>query len=747
MKSSVSAKRGGGAKLRHLALMVLIIGSLSACNGGHSQASDASTFSSGLQSGLAAEVELSSSLSEIKKLQYTYAQYGQYGLWDEMTSLFSGSAEIVISRYGEEDKILQSRDAIRSYLMSFGDGSQGLPVGGLYTEIYLASVVTLSDDSRATGRWQKINMRGQVGGDADWSGGFMVNDYVKEDGVWKLARIHIHEQFEGPVETGWFAVGDQIPFVPYHFTVKEGAQPISANLMQAMQDWSTEEISEEELSDAESAIQGLLAEDAVEKMQAIYGYYADRKMWDDIADLFMDDAAYEIAGVGIYQGVESIRRGLERDGPLGLQHGQVNDHLQMHTVLEVDPNGVEATARGMQWGFLTPDLGQAYWMISTFVNRYVLHEGIWRINEMRIYPKMKTDYYVGWHKSEVVDPVPVGALAPDMASSADNSPQVSAVIPVFFNNPVTGEPVSYPEGYRVVGDDRLAPAPAAAVESEASAVGSVDDRIEQARHRLGIVNAVDAVQNVQAAWGMYFEDYQWQQYAESYAADGWRRKGSGNVYQGPAAIYEVESRGYGPSPTWDRDWIRPHVRVQPVIDVSEDGQSAFIRSRMVLYFANTRSAGAFNSGMYGSDAAVLVDGVWKLSVGGWIDQTYFSSRGYELGWAKPDQTPSEPGQGRAVPMQIDPNDAVAIARSASGLGSYPPDLNPALGQLGRRAYGVVGGQPGSASWPDIKPMWFHYVNPASGRVPEFYCADVKVCVNEPMEPFAAAIEAARAAAQ
>jgi hypothetical protein len=30
-------------------------------------------------------------------------------------------------------------------------------------------------------------------------------------------------------------------------------------------------------------------------------------------------------------------------------------------------------------------------------------------------------------------------------------------------------------------------------------------------------------------------------------------------------------------------------------------------------------------------------------------------------------------------------------------------------------------------WPDIKPMWFAYRNPVSGRVPPLYCPDLKTC--------------------
>jgi hypothetical protein len=30
-------------------------------------------------------------------------------------------------------------------------------------------------------------------------------------------------------------------------------------------------------------------------------------------------------------------------------------------------------------------------------------------------------------------------------------------------------------------------------------------------------------------------------------------------------------------------------------------------------------------------------------------------------------------------------------------------------------------------WPDIKPMWFAYKNPVSGRLPPLYCPNLKTC--------------------
>lgn len=670
------------------------------------------------ESKLEYEISLTESLGKIKDLQYTYAHYGQYGLWDEMASLFTADAEIVIGK-----NTIQGREAINRYLRGFGDGSVGLQPGSLNTELYMAPVVTLLDDGlRATGRWQNLNMRGRLGGEALWSGGFMVNDYVREKGIWKISRMTVHQQFSGTYEKGWFADGGVIPFLPYHYTSNEAGAPIPAAAMAIGNAMSDSGLTADAAAALKAHAGRLTDEDQVRNLQNQYGYYFDRKMWDDVADLFASDAALEVAGIGIYKGARSIRRGLEKDGPANLQRGQVNDQIQMHVVVEVAPNGVEARAHGLQLGMLSPKLGEANWMISNFVSRYEKVGGKWRILEMRIFPKMKSDYYQGWHKSNLIDKVPTGNLIPDRPSGPENSPQVSAVMPVLPRNPVTGLSVTYPKGFAVVGQQdlvrrKIAPRPAPAQPPS-------DANLTEARRLLNIARAYDAIENASSTFGYYLDDYQWQRYVENYSDDGWRRKGGGEIYIGRTSIFKAETASYGPSPTTLRDWIRVHTRLQPVIDINDDASFAFIRTRMLLYFANSRAAGAFNSGMYPNDSAKLENGVWKMKVGGWIDETYFSSPSYEQGWAKPGQAGRRNQNGRGVP-EVAASEELGRARQSF---RYPPDIPS--DKLGRRAFGVVSGQPGFASWPDIKPMWFHYVNPISGRVPELYCADVTICVKE-----------------
>ena len=68
-------------------------------------------------------------------------------------------------------------------------------------------------------------------------------------------------------------------------------------------------------------------------------------------------------------------------------------------------------------------------------------------------------------------------------------------------------------------------------------------------------------------------------------------------------------------------------------------------------------------------------------------------------------------------------------RSAPQANDYPPDIP--LTKLGERERGFRGGTGDIIAWPGILPMWFHYKNPVSGRVPEHYWPDCVPCMQYP----------------
>ena len=102
-------------------------------------------------------------------------------------------------------------------------------------------------------------------------------------------------------------------------------------------------------------------EDNVRNLQNAYGYYMDRKMWDDVTDLFTADGAVSIAGDGVYNGPANVRRLLERSGPPGLKHGQLNELMQLDMSVAIEPGGMEARSRGLEFGMLgEADTGTAF---------------------------------------------------------------------------------------------------------------------------------------------------------------------------------------------------------------------------------------------------------------------------------------------------------------------------------------------------------------------------------------------------
>ncbi len=656
---------------------------------------------------LAQNVERAESVRHVKRLQDTYAQYSQFGLWGEMAALFADDAELIRG----QDRVT-GRAAIGEYFLeNFGGGTHGLPSGGLHTQLSFRPLVNVAaDGNTAKGRWWEWSLTGAYGGEANWAGGIYENEFVREDGIWKFARVHYYPMLAGPYETGWLNVDDDQKVVPYHFTTDETGIPVPD--LPADAPVSDPDLNPESaFADLERRIGDMRMEDQVRNLQNSYGSYVDRKLWDDVTDLFSEGAVLEIADVGLYEGPAGIRRALERMGPVGLGHGELNDHMQLN--MTVDVEGLGARARGLEWALIgDADTGTAYHALTVFVNRYVWERNRWRILEMRLFPLMKTDYDEGWAKSAIVDAPPAEAHAPDLpVPEADR--MTPGAMPVFFAaNPVTGRAVRLPEGAKVVGADRLPTGPwPTSVRVRNS---PLEERLVRAERLLAVAKAWDGVENVSAAYGDYLDDLAFGPLAAIFAEQGNKEIPFTGFYVTRESI-AARDQGRGVAATAGspppRTSLPLHLRTQPVILVAEDGRSAAIRTRLFQPQSSRTRPMGFAGGMY-NDQAVLENGIWRLwSVA--IDEHYFSSAGYEGGWSG-----------------VEPTDPAVLQRQGGATTSdYPPDIP--LTDLGEREVGFRGGPGTVLAWPSILPMWFHYRNPVSGRVPDRYWPDCVPCVKYP----------------
>jgi hypothetical protein len=274
---------------------------------------------------LAQDVGRLESLRQVKDLQRTYVHLSQAGLWNEMGALFSRDAEFVRGA-----QTIAGSDAIAKWLTQQGGGRQGLPAGAMRFEFIDQPLANLSADGRsAKVRWMGLLMSGDGQGGTRIEGGIYENEYVLDGRTWKISLSRYYPQYEGDHAEGWYNIDNgELPVVPYHFTLAESGIPLPPATGTPPRSGAT-------LADLERRVQALNDEDKVRNLQHAYGYYVDRRMWDDVVDLFAKDAVVEIAGVGTFRGPEGVRRAMERMGPAGLTQGVLNDRPIFDAIVRV----------------------------------------------------------------------------------------------------------------------------------------------------------------------------------------------------------------------------------------------------------------------------------------------------------------------------------------------------------------------------------------------------------------------------
>ena len=628
---------------------------------------------------LARDVSRVEAVRDVKDLQRFYAQYLQFGLWDEAASLFAEDAVLV---WG--DRTIRGRKAISDWIRRRVGGTRGLAPGAMHSEFIDNPLINLSVDGQsAKTRWMALTFAGNGKGKTMIEGGLFENEYVLRDGKWVISRAVFFPQYVGDYENGWSnAGGGELPQFPFHFTVDETGIPIPPPADPAP-------ASDAGLDELEQRIALLNAEDSVRNLQNAYGYYVDQKMWDDIVDLFSEDGMVEIAGTGTFQGKPGVRQAMELMGEQGLSQGQFNEHPSFSLIVTVMPGAQEAYARGLVLGMRSRELnGASSWEFATFRNRFVKEGGLWKLREMRIYPTMTADYAEGW--------------------SQGGTQHLTGILPAFTEpHPVTGEDVSI-AGFDLAGAEPLTDA-VPPLATDRMMRPATAERLNEAQRRLRRSHAFDGVVNVSSAYGYYLDDFFWDELGSIFAREGNKHSPFAGFYLGQDRIKGAANAMYGPPPA-TRPGISFHWRTQPVIHISHDGRSANLRTRLFqprTSMTRANSSGllnnTLNSGMYPNDQAVLEDGVWRL----WsltIDEHYMTMRDWKEGWAGVKPVP--PGQGAGQSPLVE---------------RYPPDI--LMTKLGRRAEHFRGGTGVTLQWPDIMPMWFHYKNPVSGRVPELYWPD------------------------
>jgi hypothetical protein len=139
--------------------------------------------------------------ANIENLTATFGYYFDKGLWDQASSLFARNGSFEYEQRG----VYVGPERIRRAMLLLAP--QGLAPGYLHNHMMLQNVIIVADDGRtATGRWQGPMQLAQPNANGQHAVGVYENEYVKEGGVWKIARLHFYltakTDYDKPFQNG-----------------------------------------------------------------------------------------------------------------------------------------------------------------------------------------------------------------------------------------------------------------------------------------------------------------------------------------------------------------------------------------------------------------------------------------------------------------------------------------------------------------------------------------------------------------
>ena len=159
---------------------------------------------------LEAKIQLAEDIEAVKKLQRAYGYYLEHWQEEEIVGLFSHSPEVSVEIH--DTGLYKGWEAV-SKSFHFEDhytafsGQKVAPPEFLHILIPNVGMVHVDPDGkRAKGRWYgyglvALNRGGKL---RPMTGcGIWENEYIKEDGKWKILKIFWNEIIGSPLEEGW----------------------------------------------------------------------------------------------------------------------------------------------------------------------------------------------------------------------------------------------------------------------------------------------------------------------------------------------------------------------------------------------------------------------------------------------------------------------------------------------------------------------------------------------------------------
>lgn len=159
-------------------------------------------------------IELVEARGQIENLQRAYGYYLDKALYEDMLDLFTDDVQLEYSGRG----VYVGKERARILMQDMPGGRTGLTEGTLQNHLQLQGVVHVAPDgTTAKGRWRALIQTAQ------WQKGAMIGEgpyemeYRKENGVWKISRLHWYVTYQAPYEKGPAMARTPFPGVNQNF--------------------------------------------------------------------------------------------------------------------------------------------------------------------------------------------------------------------------------------------------------------------------------------------------------------------------------------------------------------------------------------------------------------------------------------------------------------------------------------------------------------------------------------------------
>jgi len=189
----------------------------------------------------------------------------------------------------------------------------------------------------------------------------------------------------------------------------------------------------------------------IERLQYIYGYYIDNRMWAEMAALFCEDTpSIEIGRRGRYIGKARVLRFLSEvlgGGRWGLLRNEIINHLQLQPVITLADDGASARmrSRAVVQGSSPPGGDKMLWAEGVYENQYVKEDGRWKIKHLGWVPTFYVE--IAGFERAVFESAPVSAaFPPDQASAPPDDALGRSFLPFHYRHPLSGTRVLSPAG-------------------------------------------------------------------------------------------------------------------------------------------------------------------------------------------------------------------------------------------------------------------------------------------------------------